>query len=345
MEIDYGDIQTALDQITAGGKRMDFGGMVAELMENGDILSAKGLLGVFGELLRADMSGYRSFFLQVIGIAVGAAMLKGLTEHFQDRQVGETGFFMTYLLLFAVLLSGFTLSYQLAAKTIGDVVTFMECLIPTYFLSVAFCTGSATSLIFYQGTLLAIGLVEMILQKLLLPLVNVYLVLKLTDYFTKEESLGELAELVHQVIRWGARTLFGLVAGIQTVQGLILPMSDKVKRSLLYKTAEMLPGVGNLVGGAAETVITTGMLLKNAIGVAGLLVLVSLILVPIGNLLCQYLICKLSAGVLQPISDKRITGSLSAAAQAARLLLYLTGLTALLFALAISVTAASTSIG
>ena len=240
--------------------------------------------------------------------------------------------------------AGFVGAWQMAVDTIGLVVNFLQALIPAYFLSVAFCTGSATALVFYQGILLAIGLVDMVILHLLLPLVNVYLVLMLVDQFQQEKSLNQVARLIRMVVIWGARTLFGMIIGIQTIQGMLLPLSDKLKRSLVYKAAEMLPGVGNAIGGTAETILSTGMLFKNAVGVAGLLLLGLLTLAPMVNLLIQCLLHRVSAGILQPVSDKRIIGSLESAAEAARLLLYLTGITILLFALAISVVAISTGV-
>ena len=336
MEIDYSEIQRTLDQAESESG-LDFAGLVADLLGNGEALSAKGIIGLLWEHISLDLSGYGTIFLQIAGIAIGAAVLKSMTESFQNRQVSETGFFVTYLLFFA-------LSFEVAKKTIGWVVLFMQCLVPAYSLAVAFCTGSATSLMFYQGILLIISLVELVVLNILLPLVNVYLILMLVNRFSKEESLKQMADLVRQLVMWGAKTLFGLVIGIQMVQGLILPVSDKVKRSLLYKTAEMIPGIGNAVGGVTETVLGTGLLLKNAVGVAGLLVLILVCAAPFGKLLLEYIVCKLSAGVLQPISDKRIIGSLEAAAEASRLLLYLTGMTVLMFAVAVSLVAASTGI-
>lgn len=344
MGVDYGEIEKTLGEISGGQEAMGFGELVSELLGNGELLSAKGILGLLGELLHFDLSDYRSFFLQIIGIAIGAAVLKALTDSFRDKQVGETGFFVTYLLLMAVVLSGFALSYSVARGTVEAVAQFMKSLVPAYCLSVAFCTGSASSLVFYQGTLFIIGLVQIVILNILLPAVNIYLVLMLVNYFTNEETMGQLAELLRQLVLWGGKALLGLVIGIQTVQGMILPMSDKVKRSFLYQTAESLPGIGNLVGGVTETVLGTGMLLKNAIGVAGLILLVVLCAVPLGKLLCQFVVCKLSAGVLQPVSDKRIIKSLAAAGEAVRMLLYLTGVTVLLFGIAIAVVAVSTTV-
>ena len=346
MDVDYSEIRRTLETVAEqggwGGEAPDFGSLITNLTTAGDSLSAEGLIGYLLDRVWIDWSGYRGVFLQIVGIAMGAAVLKGMTESFRNKQVSETGFFVAYLLLLITLLSGYTMAYRIAEQVMGWVVEFMQGLLPTYALAVAFCTGSTSSLLFYQGALLAIGLVEMVIVGVLLPLTQVYLVLMLIDPFVRENSLSQLGELIRQLILWGARTLFGVVVGIQVVQGMILPASDQVKRSLLYKTAEILPGVGNVIGSVTETVMGTGILVKNAVGVAGLLALIGLCMVPLGKLLLEYLVCKVAAGVCQPVSDKRIVEGMSVAAEASRLLLYLTGTVVLLFALTISLIAVST---
>ena len=339
---EFRQIQNALEETSK--EIPGFFDLVNELLSSSEPLSLSRLLTVFLERIKWEWTSYENLFAQITAIVVGAALLKLLTDNFKTKQVGRTGFLITHILLFGILSSSFVVTWRVAESTIEQILQFLQALIPAYFLSVAFCTGSVTALAFYQGTLLAIGLVDMVILHLLLPLVYVYLTLLLINPFMKEQGVEQMADLVRLIIIWSSRTLFGLVMGIQIVQGLILPFTDKVKRSMLYKTAEMLPGVGRAISGVASTVLSTGMLLKNAIGVAGLVLLTALVFIPLGKLIIHFLLYKVVTGLWQPVADKRIIESLSASAEATRLLFYLTGMTILLFALAIILVAVSTGI-
>ena len=92
----------------------------------------------------------------------------------------------------------------------------------------------------------------------------------------------------------------------------------------------------------AETVIGAGMLLKNAIGVAGLVVIIIICAVPIIQLIVVTLIYKFSGAALQPISDKRIIECISASAKSAEMLLQCVIVGAILFLLSITIVAIST---
>ena len=138
------------------------------------------------------------------------------------------------------------------------------------------------------------------------------------------------------------KSLLAAVVSFQAIQGLIMPVADQVKRSALLKVSNALPGVGNAVGSVAETVIGAGILLKNAIGTAGLIVIIIICSVPVIQLLAVTLIYKLSSAALQPISDKRIVECVSASAKSSQMLLQCVLVGAVLFILSITIVAVST---
>ena len=73
---------------------------------------------------------------------------------------------------------------------------------------------------FYQGVLLLVWLFQWILERVLLPGVSLYILLRFVNHLSREEMLGKMAELIETVISWGLRTLLGVAAGLQVVRGL-----------------------------------------------------------------------------------------------------------------------------
>jgi stage III sporulation protein AE len=101
--------------------------------------------------------------------------------------------------------------------------------------------------------------------------------------------------------------------------------------------------VGNVLGGVAESIIGAGVLLKNAVGVAGVIVILIICAVPIIKLVVTALIYRISCAAVQPISDKRMLNCVSASAEAAGLLLQTVFVGAVLFLLTITIVAATTT--
>jgi stage III sporulation protein AE len=218
----------------------------------------------------------------------------------------------------------------------------MKALVPAYFMSVAFCSGSLSSFTFYKVALILITLVDFIIIKVLIPMVNFYLIIVLANNLSKEDMLSKLAGLLELIIKWTLRSLLAAVIGFQAIQGLIVPVADQVKRSTVFKASSALPGVGNAIGSVAETVIGAGILLKNAIGVAGLVVIIVICSIPMVQLTVVTLIYRFSSAALQPISDKRIIECISASAKSAEMLLQCVLVGAILFLLTITIVAIST---
>ena len=137
--------------------------------------------------------------------------------------------------------------------------------------------------------------------------------------------------------------MLACVTGVSVIQGILSPAIDQVKRSVWTKGAEMLPGIGDAIGGVTEVVLGTAVLIKNAVGMAGAVLSVGICLLPILNMGVLTILYKAMAAVVQPISDKRIVEVLSSMGNACRMLFSIIFTTSILFLVTIAVTAASTS--
>jgi stage III sporulation protein AE len=341
-DINYDDIQEVIDNIMEREDGMNFGDYVNKLVSGEEPFSLSAIGSKLIQSIKGEINAHITTFGRLISIALIAAIFTNLSMAFKYHQVSETGYYVTYLLLFGLLISSFINTSNIATTVIGKVLDFMKALVPAYYMSVAFSSGSVSSYAFYKVALIIITLVDLIIIKVVIPLVNFYLIIVLANNLSKEDMLSKLAGLLEIIIKWTLRSLLAAVIGFQAIQGLIVPVADQVKRSALFKASSALPGVGNAIGSVAETVIGAGVLLKNAIGVAGLVVIIIICSVPIIQIVVVTLIYKFSSAALQPISDKRVIECISASAKSSQMLLQCVIVEAILFILSITIVAIST---
>ena len=207
----------------------------------------------------------------------------------------------------------------------------------------AIASGSSSSLIFYNIVLFLIYVAETLILRFLLPLVNIYIMVQVMNYLAGEEYLSQFAELLKKLISWILKTLVTCVIGINVIQGMLAPAIDALKRSALTKTAEAIPGIGNAIGGVTDVVLGTAVLIKNGIGMAGAAVLIAICAVPILQMAVMTLLYKLAAALVQPVSDKRITGCIGSVSEGYELLVKVIFSTGVLFLITIAVVTASTT--
>lgn len=107
----------------------------------------------------------------------------------------------------------------------------------------------------------------------------------------------------------------------------------------------MIPGIGNTVNGVSELLLGSGIMIRNCVGAAGLIVLIILVAVPMVQAGCMVLFYKIVAAVVEPVADKRIAGCLKGMAQGGMLYLKLMGYCVILIFLTIALTVASSGFG
>jgi stage III sporulation protein AE len=341
-DIDYTQIQEVIDDILRDGNAYDFEKYTQRLLSGEETFSVADIARQLVRSMKSEFKANISTFIRLISIALIAAVFTNLAMAFKNSQVSETGYYITYLILFGLLISSFITASKIAVDALSSILDFMRVLVPVYFMSVGFCSGSTTALVYYEAALTMITLVEFLIIKIVIPMINVYLVITLVNHISKEDMLSKLAGLFAALISWLLKSLIAAVAGFNAIQGLIVPVADRVKRSAILKVSEAIPGIGNIMGNITETVLGAGMLLKNAIGVAGMVAILLICAVPFMKLFMILVIYKISGAVLQPVSDKRIVECISASARSAGFLLHAVFVGAVLFLLSITIVAVTT---
>ncbi len=341
-DIDYTEIQEIIDDVMVDGNEFDFNDYTQRLMSGEEPLSLSSIGNQLLNSIKGEIKANLGTFATLITIALIAALFTNLSMAFKNNQVSETGYYVTYLLLFGLLISSFIIASNIAATAIGSILDFMKALVPTYLMSVGFTSGATTSFVYYEAALMLITLVDFVIIKVVIPMINFYLIITLANNLSKEDTLSKLAGLFSSAISWLLKSLLAAVIGFNVIQGLIVPVADQVKRSTLLKASEALPGVGDALGGVTETILGAGVLLKNAIGVSGLIVVLIICAVPFLKLLVITAVFKVGAAALQPISDKRFIECISASAKSAAMLLQTVFVGAVLFLLSITIVAVTT---
>lgn len=343
-EMDFDEVQDIVDEVTGYDNSFQFKDYVSGFLTGGKTFSLKDIGGDMLKAAKGELSENKNTVVRLISIAIMAAIFTNFSNVFKSSQVAETGFYVTYLLMFTILASSFFSAIKLATETLSLLLDFMKVMIPAYFLTIAFTVGSHTSMVFYESTLIIITLVDLILIHGVIPAINIYFILIIVNNLSKEDMLSRFTELLELIIRWTVKTLLGAVIGFNVIQGMIVPAVDYVKKTTWMKAAGAIPGVGNALGTVTETVLGAGMLVKNAVGAAGLVVIVLICAIPLVKLVFYTVLYKFGTAVIQPVSDKRVLNCMNASVQAASLLLYTVGIGALLFLFTIAIVASGTNL-
>lgn len=341
-EPDLREAQESLDH-AIGSEKFSLEDFVKDTLSNEKKLEPANLFADVGELFEKQWESEKNQLIRLLFLGIIAGIFSNFSAALEKKELGETGFFIVYILLFGVMSVEFFQAFELAKETMGGLLDFMKVLVPAFSLSLATVAGSTTSGAFYEMNILGMAVVDSILVKMVLPGTQIYFLLNISNHLLKEARFTKLAELIENFLMWVMKTIFGAVLGFQGIQMLLYPMIDQVKQGTFWKTASSLPGVGGLFGNVAGTLFGTGLVIKSAVGVGGLIAICLICLLPMLKLLIFVVIFRISAALLQPVSDSRIVSSMQVAAKSGKLLLSVVACSALLFILSIAIVLQATN--
>ena len=223
------------------------------------------------------------------------------------------------------------------------VIDFLEALVPAYATTLMLSGNAASAGIFYEMTFGMVLLLESALKLFLVPAIHVFVLLEFVDHLFEEEKLSKLAELIESGIAICIKIAVGSVIGISTVQSFLTTAKDRISGNMILKSVSMLPGVGNTIGSAGEIVLGCGILIKNSVGVAAVIVLLVVCLLPLVKIFSFTFLYRLIVALLQPVADQRLVECVHGVARGSTLYLKIMVNTMLLFMIVISMVTASTS--
>lgn len=338
------ELQQTFDSIVGNEHEFSFQKYFEKVMNGEELFSFEKIVSEGVHMLSGQWEAQKGQLAKLILLGILAGLFCNFSDTIGRKEMGETGFFIVYILLFTTLTVAFFSMVEITQTVLGDLLLFMKVLIPTLSLTLAASTGTATSLGFYQITLIGMTVVEFILLNVLLPLVSVYFMLSMANQLTHDNGrFTKMADLIHSFLKWSTKTLLGFVIGLQGIQMLILPVMDQVKRSVVFKTAGSLPGIGNAMNAVTETVLGTTMLLKSVIGVGGVIGICLVCAYPLIKIFVFMIMYRISAAVVQPISDKRIVKSLYITSESGKILLNIVFISCLLFLCSIAIVVGMTN--
>ena len=174
--LDFSEIDKFLEEREAGpALTME---SVMDCLIKGDLSKLWGnILDSLKHSLFSEISVGGHLIGQVLALGFTGAVFTNFSSVFSSGEISETGFFITYLLLFTFLAASMMESMALAADTVEKIIGFMRLLMPSYFLAVAFAGGSVSAVAMYEFTLWLMAAGQWFLGRVILPVVRIYVLL------------------------------------------------------------------------------------------------------------------------------------------------------------------------
>lgn len=312
-----------------------------------DIISGENNAGGIGDKLLEVFVGIftdnRKAVMQIILLAVLSAAVNSFTPLFNKDQISDIAKMIIEISLISILIASFYTACTLCVDTLESCIGMYKAIVPVFFMAVTVASGSITTGAYYEVILIMISFITSILKNVLIKLIKIYMFFVMADSVTGKERFSRIRELIPTAIKWACKLAIVIFTGIGGIKGLINPMTDAVKKNVIYKSLKLLPGIGTTVETVSETVWGAGIIIKNGIGVAAVIVLIAVCIIPIGKLFALTMLFKITAAAIEPIADKKLVKAVNGTSIAISSLTVITMVTLSLFILMVAIICISTN--
>jgi stage III sporulation protein AE len=323
---DYSEIDAQLEN--TGIQNLTFKEIITQLI-NGEFLFWEYCKSIIQNRL-SSLNTYKTTFVNILLLAVFSGIFNALAS--QGSRLGyDTSRIIIMINLVVILSKLFTNSLRVCSEAIESILSIYQALMPVFMTAVAVITGSVTYAAYYQVILIGISLVNMLFLSVAVPLIRADYCIAVVNGLSSPERFGKLVKFIEDGVKWTCRIIIIAFTGMGCVKGIMAPMSDSFKRKLFYKSAKIIPGLGDSLDVISSAVYGSGIIIKNGIGIGGIILIIMMIGAPLIHIAVNFLLLKLTSAMLQPMADKAFVQLIDDIAGIIGLLLLLVSVTGLLF--------------
>lgn len=283
------------------------------------------------------------FIGELAGILLFASVFSNISSAFQSYGVSDSGFLISYFLVFSIIFTNFTVMIAMFKDTVVLLSSFLKVLLPVYTLAVSLSGNLSTGIVFYEYFMIVVLFLNWIFLNVFLPLLQYYFLLELISHFSQKQNISKLCEGLYFLLAKGIQVIFFLLFGFHLLETMIAPSFDGAKNSILNKMIGLIPGAGSIVQSVAGTAIGSSLVIKNAVGAAGILFLLIILLLPLVKLFIYIFLYFLLSVVLEPIADERFILCINAAVRCGTLMIKVLCMSSVLFIVVIALTSLTTN--
>lgn len=305
-------------------------------------ISLNTMFNAVTSLVFKEVKEVLKLMVSIVTIAIICSLLKNLQEAFSDESISQIAFYACYVLMIIVLSRSFIISISIAKAVINDISNFMSALLPVLITMISLSGGITAATTLDPIVLGAVIFIPKVYSNIIIPMILMVFVLEFANNISNEHKITNLCKLFKQITIWFQGIIVTIFIGILTIRGITSSTIDAVTlKTAKFAVDNFIPIVGKAFSDAITSVAGYSLIIKNAISSIGLIVIILILLYPIVKLMLITLIYKLSAALVEPISDSRLTKSIEAAGNSMVLIISCILTVTLMFFILIGIIASS----
>ena len=242
-----------------------------------------------------------------MAIIVIHSILKSISESLENDNISKLIYYVQYILIATIVMTNFTGIIETIRETVINLVGFINLLIPLL-TSLMLFTGSITTTSMVQPVILiGVNVVGNLIQNVLIPIVLVIASFSIISKISDKVQIEKITKFMKSGVIWTLGIILTIFVSVVSLEGTLSSSVDGVSaKTAKAVVSSAIPIVGKILGDAVDSVLGCGIILKNSVGILGVLIILTICIVPILKLSVMTILYKLLAAICEPVADKKI---------------------------------------
>lgn len=295
-------------------------------------LDAVGILGNILASVTDEMKSFSATAAAMLVMAILSSTAATLNSAIGGKSSAQAAFFTFFTTISGLALVCFSKALGYATEVVFSMTSFMTKLTPVIIMMLFTCCKSASAAAFEPVLSATVFVAAEVIQRCLVPLITFSAVLSVAGNVGDKNSISGFVRIIKSITKWIMALVITVFTGVNTIYGFTAPALDAVgARAMKFAVGSLVPVVGGFLSDTLDTVASSATVMKNTVGVSGIVVMCIICIAPIIKIGIMQLMLKLISAVVEPITDKRICSMLWDMSDAVTAVFGVVVLTAVLF--------------
>lgn len=267
----------------------------------------KGFLSRILNLFGSNILGAVKTAVSILVVILIHSILKTFAEDLNNSEVSKIIYYVQYILIVTLILNNFSDIFKSIVDTIKNLTGFANILVPLLITLMTYTGSITTSSIVQPILLFLIQFIGKIIEDLIMPIVSIIVVVSIVSKISSRIQIEKISKFMKSSVVWFLGIILTAFVGVLSLEGTLTASVDGITaKTAKAAVSSLIPVVGKILGDGVDTVLGCGVILKNAVGMVGVIIVIGICAIPVIKLATFSIMYSLLSAVTEPIADGKI---------------------------------------
>lgn len=314
-DIDFSEIESIVQEFDSQQTKMfsisNVKDKVVTIINGKSAVDYNTMLETIFQIILQMIIEYVPMFALIVGIGIISSLLGQIKSKFAEKSTADIVHFVCFCLIIVILGASVKRLLASTTATMENMTNITNSIFPIV-LTLMTGIGAISSVGVFQPVLAIMGnVISVVMLKVVVPIFIFSFALNIIGNLSNNIKLDKFGSFLNSLFKWLIGITFTIFFAVISIQGISAGAFDSVSlRTAKFTVSSYVPIMGGYLSQGMDLILASGVLIKNSVGLVGILIIISSIMSPILEIVVFSLMLKAVSAVLQPLNNNRITGFL-----------------------------------